>query len=178
MSRKIFITIGVIFNLTQLLFPFWAWATELTFVKDGPVFGGWDFLGYYMILLVYLLIIGVFYSFRDVVPPSWWIFSPKKRIVHGELGELWAEIATDNGNNKVMRIYKQFWLYSKIITEVEYTDDKYSLISLTKHKLDYIVRERETEKEKKKSENPAFDEWDGYLDKQSERDDKLNKIGI
>lgn len=177
MSRKIFITIGVIFNLIQLAFPFWAWTTEFKF--HSKVFGGLDIPIYFLLLVVYFLVIGLIYFTRDITCLSWWFAGPNKRIYHSELGELWADIEelNDYSSTKVMTIYKQYWLYSKRITYIEYTDNRDLLISRTKAELDGIYLEK-NKKKKKKSENPAFDEWDGYFDKQSERDDKLDKIGI
>lgn len=178
MARIVFTTLGALLNLAQLVFPFWAWTTELKFVKGGPTFGGWDFLGYYLILVVYLVIIAIIYFISDICPPSWWFVSPKKRIYHTDLGVLWAEISErdDHSGTKEMTIWKQYWLFSKRIANVEYTDNRDLLISRAKTELDGFVLKRE--KEKKKSKNPAFDEWDGYIDKQSKRDDKLNGIGI
>jgi hypothetical protein len=41
-------------------------------------------------------------------------------------------------------------------------------------KLDDLYQKENVEKNKK----TAFEEWDGYLDTQSKRDDKLNKLGV
>lgn len=178
MARIIFTTLGALLNLAQLALPFWAWTTGLK-VGFGPKthpFGGWDIGFYFLCLVVYLFGVFIIYSLSDICPPSWWFASPKKRICHAELGTLWAEISDrgDHSGTKEMTIWKQYWLFSKQIAQVEYTDSKELLIQRTKRELDGLHSKRR----QKKSKTPAFDEWDGYLDAQSKRDDKLNGIGI
>lgn len=178
MSRFIFKTIGILLNTIQILFPFWAWSTglEISFGSKTHPFGGWDTGFYLLCLVVYLTIVALFYFINNMCPPSWWFASPKKRIYHAELGTLWAEISErdDHSTQKEMTIWKQYWLFSKQIAQVEYTHNTELLIQRTKRELDDLYSKRL----QKKSKNPTFDEWDGYLDKQSKRDDKLNGIGI
>lgn len=181
MARIIFTTLGALLNLVQLALPFWAWATGLE-VGFGPKthpFGGWEIGFYFIYLVAYFLLVGIVYITNDVVPLTWWFASPKKRIYHSEFGVLWAEVEelNDHSGTKVMTIWKQYWLFSKRITYVEYTDNRDLLISRTKTELDSLSKVKK-EKVEKKSKNPAFDDWDGYIDKQSKRDDKLNGIGI
>jgi len=173
MARLIFTTLGALLNLAQLAFPFWAYATG--FKIGFKSFEGTDIIIYFFLLVAYSLLVGIVYITNDVVPLTWWFASPKKRICHAELGTLWAEISdSDHSTQKEMTIWKQYWLFSMKIAQVEYTDSKDLLIQRTKRELDELHSKRR----QKKSKNPAFDEWDGYLDAQSKRDDKLNGIGI
>ena len=81
-----------------------------------------------------------------------------------------------NVDDKVewLDIYKQRWFYQKLLTSVEYTDNIGALTGRTKIKLDGLYEKECVGKVKWRN----FDEWDGYLDQQSKRDDKLNKLGL
>lgn len=71
-------------------------------------------------------------------------------------------------------IYKQRWLYQVLLEKVDYTDDIHTLTTRTKYRLDELYKKERYEKNKYSN----FEEWDGYLDAQSKRDDKLNSLGI
>lgn len=158
MKRITFITTGIIINLIVLGAPL--------------LFTGWHILIAYLGSLLYLLLTGLINSQYDRCPPSYWFF-PYKKIYHSDLGELYCEAGKPSKNeiDKVY-IYEQKWLSINKIAEVDYNVDIEYLKKLIKNELDRVYSLRI------KDEKSSFKKWDGYLDTQSKRDDKLNKLGI
>lgn len=161
MNIKLYITIGILHNLIFLSLPFF-------------LFQKLDVAGiiiYYVLFIVYMvisMIISVGSTRR--IPVNLWFFRPEKRI-YSECGEYWIDI-WDKQNlynpKKIVYIYKLgFFSFSKI-AEVDYIENLNTMKVNIKSKLDEI----------NKKEKTIFDDWDGYLDKASGRDDKLNKLGI
>ncbi len=160
MNRKIYIGLGILMNLVEITIP--------------ALFSGWGILIAYLLLLVYLLATGVASVGNNYCPPSFWFWSANKRIYHDGLGTLYSDTPIINDKAEWIHIYKQRWLYQVEITKVEYTDNLQTLVIRIKSKLDDIYQKENNEKTK----YSAFEEWDGYLDTQSKRDDKLNKLGV
>jgi hypothetical protein len=138
------------------------------------LFSGWGILIAYLLLLVYLFATLVISFGNNYCPISFWFWSPDKRIYHDGLGVLFSGTPTVDDKVEWIHIYKQRWLYQVEIAKVEYTDNLHTLVIRTKSKLDDLYQKENVEKNKK----TAFEEWDGYLDTQSKRDDKLNKLGV
>ena len=69
---------------------------------------------------------------------------------------------------KIVYIYKLGFFSFNKIAEVDYIENLNIMKVNIKSKLDEI----------NKKEKTIFDDWDGYLDKASGRDDRLNKLGI
>ena len=96
-----------------------------------------------------------------------------KRIYFADLGYFW--IRRYDGN---IYIYKQSLLYMIGIGEVYYSGDIDRLKSGIKMKLELVYTERLNDKRKKDHINSLYNNWDGCVDVKSERDDKLDKLGI
>jgi hypothetical protein len=160
MNRKIYIGIGILMNLVEITIP--------------ALFSGWGILIAYLLLLVYLLATGVASFSNNYCPISFWFWSANKRIYHDGLGVLYSDTPIIHDKAEWIHIYKQRWLYQVEITKVEYTDNLQTLVIRIKSKLDDIYQKENNEKTK----YSTFEEWDGYLDTQSKRDDKLNKLGV
>ena len=160
MNRKIYITLGILMNIVELTIP--------------ALFSGWGILIAYLCLLAYLLATLVASFSNDYCPISFWFWSSDKRIYHNGFGTLFSGTPVKHDKVEWIHIYKQRWLYQVEIAKVEYTDNLHTLVIRTKSKLDDIYQKENAEKNKK----TAFEEWDGYLDTQSKRDDKLNKLGV
>ena len=64
------------------------------------------------------------------------------------------------------------------IGEVYYSGDIDRLKSGIKMKLELVYTERLNDKRKKDHINSLYNNWDGCVDVKSERDDKLDKLGI
>ena len=138
------------------------------------MFHGWDILFAYLIVLSYLLVIGIIYIGNHLVPVSFW-FDQYKKIYHADFGTLYTDIVSDKGTDSVW-IYEQRWFYMKKIAQVEYSENIQILVDRIKYNLDSIYKHN-LEKSIKKNRT-HFKEWDGYLDTESKRDDKLNKLGL
>lgn len=161
MNIKLFIKIGILHNLTFLSLPFF-------------IFQKTDVAGiiiYYILFIFYMavsLVITAVGSKR--IPINLWFFRPEKRI-YSEWGEYWIDIWDKRvvyQQKKIVYIYKLgFFSFSKI-AELDYIENLNIMKVNIKSKLDEI----------NKKEKTIFDDWDGYLDKQSEREDKLNKLGV
>lgn len=97
-----------------------------------------------------------------------------KRIYFADLGYFW--IRRYNG---YIHIYKQSLLYMVDIGEVcYYSYDIDKLKSEIKIKLEVVYKERLDRKREKDHTNSLYKNWDGCVDAKSERDDKLDKLGI
>lgn len=98
-----------------------------------------------------------------------------KRIYYSELGYFYLsdfDSASDFIDVRTMEIYEQGFLHMKKVTNVAYDGDLESLKRNIKSKLQDHYKEQ-IKRQKRKAE---IDNWSGCVDKQSERDDKLNKI--
>jgi hypothetical protein len=93
-----------------------------------------------------------------------------KRIYYSDLGYFWCWRKSDN---KVI-VYKQSYFYMKRLFNIRYNGDNDVLGIRIKDELEEIY----IEELKKKRESDSFKNWNGYIDKISERDDKLNDLGI
>jgi hypothetical protein len=160
MNRKIYIGLGILMNLVEITIP--------------ALFSGWGILIAYLLLLVYLLATGVASFSNNYCPPSFWFWSAGKKIYHNGFGILYSDTPVPHDKVEWIHIYKQRWLYQVEIAKVEYTDNLHTLVIRTKSKLDDLYNKENVEKNK----YSTFEEWDGYLDTQSKRDDKLNKLGV
>ena len=162
MKRKTFITIGILINILELTLPL--------------LFNDWGILIAYIVSAVYVLGVLILYYTNDRIPLTFW-FDRYKEIYHSDYGTLYTEIMQKNPNGrfaedkkKYLYIYEQRWLSLKLLTKVEYYDDINRLINSTKYELDKLYKESGVD--------VNFEKWDGYLDTESKRDDKLNKLGV
>jgi hypothetical protein len=160
MNRKIYITLGILLNLIELISP----------IILGS---GWGILILYLVLAGYLLITLITAVFNNYCPLSYWFWSASKKIYHDGFGVLYSRVDQEDKSEFLM-IYKQRWLYQVLLEKVDYTDDIHTLTTRTKYRLDELYKKERYEKHKYSN----FEEWDGYLDAQSKRDDKLNSLGI
>ena len=160
MKRKTYIGAGILMNLLQFGIPW--------------MFHGWDILFAYLMVLAYFLVIALIYLGNHLAPVSFW-FDQHKKIYHADFGTLYTYIVSDKGVDYVW-IYEQRWFYMKKIAQVEYSENIHVLVNRIKNNLDEIYKHN-LEKSIKKNRT-HFKEWDGYLDTESKRDDKLNKLGL
>ena len=162
MKRKTFITLGILINILELTLPL--------------LFNDWGILIAYLLSAVYVLGVLILYYTNDRIPLTFW-FDRYKEIYHSDYGTLYTEIMQKNPNGrfaedrmKYLYIFEQRWLSLKLLTKVEYYDDINRLINSTKYELDKLYKESGVD--------VNFEKWDGYLDTESKRDDKLNKLGV
>ena len=106
----------------------------------------------------------------DFITPPFGLFTLGfKKIYYSDLGYFWC---CKRGN--YVTIYEQK-LFSMIrISKVDYYGDIESLRFRIKSEIESIYEVKL--RDRNISDN--FKNWDGYIDKKSERDDKLEKLGI
>ena len=104
-----------------------------------------------------------------ITPPFGLLTLGFKKIYYSDLGYFWCY---KRGNS--VTIYEQKLLCVIRICKVDYYGDIESLRNRIKGEIESIYEVKL--REKHNSNN--FKNWDGYIDKKSERDDKLEKLGI
>ena len=150
MRKKIFITTGILLNIAMIVVPIILinnlWAIIPIIVSFALTF--------------ILSFITVNYNF---MLPFWWFLVPKKKIFHKDLGTLYIERI----NNEIV-VYEYNFLYILTIGDVSYSEDINVLTKSFNYMLDNVILER--------NKKDFLNDWDGYLDKQTKREDKLNDI--
>ena len=168
-------TIFLLLSITTLI------STPILIYKFGPTKSLWDIipisiLAYLLLFIVHLLSIaltaikGDGYIFDHITFIFGVINIRLKRIYYSDLGYFYISIP--NGSGELVDIYRQNYLYSKKLTSFFYKGDVNDLRNEIKSKLDSIY---EVELKKKREKN-LIKSWDGYIDIQSKRDDKLNQL--
>ena len=106
----------------------------------------------------------------DILTPPFGLFTIGfKKIYYSDLGYFWCY---KKGNS--ITIYEQKLFALIKISKVDYYGDIESLRNRIKREIEsiYEIKLRD------KNISDKFKNWDGYIDKKSERDDKLEKLGI
>ena len=170
MKRKLFITVGILLNIAAIVIPF------LGFKK-------WDILLVIVISAILWIINGIIGVTNNKIPLMWWFIQPKKRIFHKDLGELWAEESHFDGEVPKIHVYEYGFLSLRIIASID-IDTVLSVTSTVQTPIENIKRKLKNSldaihnvRELKKAES-TLDQWDGYFDTASKRDDKLKDLGI
>ena len=96
-----------------------------------------------------------------------------KRIYYSDLGHFWIR---KSGRKVLLYEQKLFVMYK--VGEAWWGNDVESLKSEIKNKLEEIYKEKLEQKRQKDWEKKIWKDWDGAVDKKSERDNKLNELGI
>jgi hypothetical protein len=106
----------------------------------------------------------------DIITPNVGFLTFKfKRIYYSELGYFWTLKIKDK-----IYVYKQSYFYLKRLFFVNIDDDINVIANDIKKELDYRFKH---EVERKKLDD-VYKDWNGFVDTQSERDGKLNDIGV
>lgn len=106
----------------------------------------------------------------DLITPPFGLFTFRfKKIYYSDLGYFWCY---KKGNS--ITIYEQKLFALIKISKVDYYGDIESLRNRIKREIEsiYEIKLRD------KNISDKFKNWDGYIDTQSKRDDKLEKLGI
>ena len=134
-----------------------------------------------VIALFQLILFGLSYWHREEDSIVFYYFFKtlkRPKIVHHEhLGKF--ILAFDKDNDLVL--YKQNWFICEQIGSFYLTDDTEHLAKKIQDSLNELYKDILYKEEKKKITNSKINKimsWDGYLDKATRRDDKLDKLGI
>jgi len=96
-----------------------------------------------------------------------------KRIYYSDLGYFWIR-----KSDRKVHLYEQKLFVMYKIGEAFWGNDVESLKSQIKKELEEIYKEKLEQKRQKDWEKKIWKEWDGAVDKKSERDNKLNELGV
>lgn len=171
MNRFIYITLGLISLLAPpILF--------ITGISPGEVF--LSYMVYVVISIFWVILDGIIryggpQNPGEFIPFFFVLFTlNRKKIHYSSLKNIYVSNSVSEGLCKA-KVYKQGPLVSEFLFEVYYGDLN-TLKSNIKSELD-IIYKKEIEKNNRIKEVKTFLKgWNGYLDKQSERDSKLNDI--
>lgn len=129
----------------------------------------------YFIILIAGLITSIFYSERynrdigtlAIILPYGFISLKFKRIYYSDLGYFWARLY----KNRVY-VYNQKLFILDRIFDVYYNDDHEAMSFEIKHRLQEIFKDEMIKSDKTKK----FKSWNGFVDKISQREGKINSI--
>lgn len=96
-----------------------------------------------------------------------------KRVYYSDLGHFWIR-----KSGRKVYLYEQNLLVMYKIGEAFWGNDVESLKSQIKKELEEVYKEKLEQKRQKDWEKKIWKEWDGAVDKKSERDNKLNELGV
>lgn len=167
MNRFIYITLGLI----SLLVPPILFITD---ISDNRIFS--LYLMYFVISLIWSLFDGIIKHESPHAPGEFipFFFMPftlnRKRIYYSGLNDIYISQSGTSVN-----VYKQGSLASEYLFSVDYIDEN-SLKSNIKCHLDHLYKKEIENNNRIKQSKSVFKNWNGYLDKESERDSKLNDI--
>jgi hypothetical protein len=123
-----------------------------------------------LILGLILMILEKVEKPTDIIPPNFGFITFRwKKIYYSELGYFWTVKIKDR-----VYVYKQHSLYLKKLFDARFYGDIEHLRLDIKNELEEIYSEEL--KRKKIADN--YKNWNGYIDLKSERDDKLNELGV
>ena len=138
-------------------------------------------LGILSVTIIQVILFGLSYWHREEDSIIFYYFFKtlkRTKIVHHEhLGEFILTFDKDND----LVLYKQNWFICEEIGTFYLTDDTEELSKKIQGSLNELYKDILYKEEKKKiidSKVNKIMSWDGYLDKATRRDDKLDKLGI
>lgn len=183
LKRFIFLAIGLLFYITIL------------YILIKTNLGVTEIILYFISLFIISQLVDSLTNNFTIIT-IWKYIYKRKKIYHIDLGYfiicLKNEINEYNRDTLNVYCYDQKILYAKELFSIKDVDviDLDELPNIIKKKLDLFYNDKiklerikyedkvkfEKYREKLKSIENKIDEWDGCLDKQSSRDNKLNKI--
>ena len=167
-KRIFFTTISVISTFIAFIISYYLQPKLISLIL-GPIL---IFSIYALFQMISVLIIALFREsgLPDIDEYCYFVFGMllinQKRIYYSDLGYFYM-----SGKSR-LTIWKQGYFISRKLFSVYYTGDIDGTRSKIKSELERIYALELEENRKRK----LLKDWNGYLDKKSERDDKLNKI--
>jgi hypothetical protein len=140
-----------------------------------------------MLTIVPILQAGLFFLVEKMVdessnpgkifPMFWWMFiRQRKKTYHSKLG--WFDLYIFRSANKIF-VYKQGFFHCFEIGEVSlgHSDVPGQIKELLDREYSSTIKEKD-EREKQNELIAKVRQWDGFLDKETRRDKKINDLGI
>jgi len=183
MKRKIYLTISTILALS----PFITAALIISNSIDIPstISILVSILILFILLTLYFLLFMVSeviisniakVNISDVWGPTLGLYTINvKKAFHSELGEFYLKAKFSNNDAKIL-VYEQKYFYMIEKFEMKYDGDIDSFKNRLKMRLEDTYRSELREINKRKELKNKWKNWSGAVDKQSEREMKLNSI--
>lgn len=109
-----------------------------------------------------------------IISPFGFLTFGFKRVYYSDLGHFWIRKSSSGQVN----LYEQKLFAMYKIGEAFWGNDIESLKSQIKRELEEVYKEKLEQKRQRDLEKKIWKEWDGAVDKKSERDNKLNELGV
>lgn len=164
-KRKIFLILSVITGISNFLIPYLI-AESLPGLSGRPTF-----IYVFLLVLIFVIIILIFIGIGQYLKCFWWIdnlTTKQKKVYHSDLGYFYIEY--DIKREKTT-LYEQKIFTQVKISEIGSIDPEY-ISKRIKTILDNKYKEKLEEEHKKKK----METWDGFLDIQGKRDQKIDQI--
>lgn len=110
-----------------------------------------------------------------IIPPFGFLTFGFKRVYYSDLGYFWIR---KNENDRHVYLYDQKLFAMCKIGEVYWDGNIEHLKLEIKKELEEIYKVQLSLKRKRDLDKKLWSEWDGSVDKKSERDNKLNELGV
>jgi hypothetical protein len=108
-----------------------------------------------------------------ITPPFGFLTFGFKRVYYSDLGYFWIR-----KNDRLVHLYGQKLFAMYKIGEVYWDGNIEHLKLEIKKELEEIYKVQLSLKRKRDLDKKLWSEWDGSVDKKSERDNKLNELGV
>lgn len=108
-----------------------------------------------------------------IIPPFGFLTFRFKRVYYSDLGYFWIR-----KNDRLVHLYDQKLFAMYKIGEVYWDGNIEHLKLEIKKELEEIYKVQLSLKRKRDLDKKLWSEWDGSVDKKSERDNKLNELGV
>jgi len=172
MIRKIYLSISVLILIGSFVIPI--------YFSGGVGFPvGLMFYCLYALLTLLITFISLHRETTDgnvgdvIISPFGFLTFGFKRVYYSDLGYFWIR---KSGRQVYLYEQRPFAMYK--IGKTFWGNDVESLKSEIKNKLEEIYKEKLEQKRQKDWEKKIWNDWDGTVDKKSERDNKLNELGV
>ena len=167
MERRIYIILGVLSFILPIIIPIF---TVPISTMDFIVCIIFSPILTYMVYVLINMIYNVFTN-TNIFENLLFLFSTitlnRKQIYFSELGYFYIKYVNNN-----VKVYKQTPFFSNYLFDVSYNGD----LDRLKNDIKTSLKQLYSEELKKKRIKNNLKNWDGYIDTQSKRDDKLKQI--
>lgn len=109
-----------------------------------------------------------------IISPFGFLTFGFKRVYYSDLGYFWIR----KSSSGQVHLYEQKLFAMYKIGEAWWGNDIESLKSEIKKELEETYKEKLEQKRQRDWEKKIWKDWDGSVDKKSERDNKLNELGV
>lgn len=181
MKRKIYLILSIII----WILPAAMWSLIILPAEEPSVFNPTG-LKIFLFIISYIVFLAILFVIQSVLAsenspnrilsPLFGLYSLRmKKSFHSELGEFYLKAKFSSNDAKIL-VYEQKYFYMIEKFEMKYDGDIDSFKNRLKMRLEDTYRSELKEINKQKELKNKWKNWSGAVDKQSEREMKLNSI--